>query len=61
MKTIEEKVKTLVEITTTELLVKKLIETLKDRRLMTLNIAIQQELEKRIGEDKLDLIIDANR
>lgn len=61
MTTLNNKIEELVKNTNTELLIEKLIETLGNLKMASLNIAIQEELENRIGEDKLDNILDANR
>ena len=45
----------------TENLIEKLKETSKNIKLMGLNVDIQIELEKRIGEDKIDAILDEIR
>ena len=61
MTTLEIKIENLVKTSTTEVLIEKLIETLGNIKMAVLNVMIQEELENRIGEDKLDDIIDANR
>ena len=59
--TTQDKINSLVKNSTTEVLINKLIETIKDAKLALLMVAIQEELENRIGEDKVDEIIYANR
>ena len=55
------KLAAMIESTTTEVLISTMIATQKDLSKACLNVAIQEELEVRIGEDKVDEILDANR
>ncbi len=57
---LENKIEALVTKSTNEVLIIKLIETLGDFKMAILNVAIQTELEKRIGEDAVGELIDAN-
>ncbi len=50
----------LIQSSTTEVLILKLKETLGNMKLSILNVSIQEELEKRIGEDKVDEILYEN-
>lgn len=61
MTTQENKINKIVKELNTENLIIKLIETLGVMKLAKINVAIQEELENRIGEDELDMILDANR
>ena len=54
-------IKNLVKESTTEILISKLIETMLNVKLGVLNVAIQEELESRIGENKVDAILEENR
>ena len=56
-----ETITNLVKESTTEILISKLVETMKNIKLAVLNVAIQEELELRIGEDKVDEIMEAHR
>lgn len=53
--------KNLIKTATTQTLIDTMITTLKDLSKASLNVMIQEELENRIGEDKVDTILDANR
>ena len=60
MKTLENTIKNTLKNSSNELLISKMVETLGDMKLATLNVAIQGELENRIGEDAVGDIIEAN-
>lgn len=61
MTTLTTKIESTLKGLSTDNLIAKLIETMSNMKLAVLNVAIQEELELRIGEDKVDEIMDANR
>ena len=59
--TTQEKISDLVKKSDTNTLIKKLKEIRTDFTFMSLNVAIQEELENRIGEDGVDAILYEGR
>lgn len=57
MRNLENKIKT----AATKILIETLTTIFKDMNKMALNIMIQEELEIRIGEDQLDVILNELR
>ena len=50
-----------IQKTATEVLIATMITTMNNVKMGILFVAIQEELELRIGENKVDEILDANR
>ena len=61
MTTLNNKIENLVSQMPTAMLIEKLKETFSNMKMMKMNVAIQGELEERIGEDELDAILDGLR
>ena len=50
-----------IKVTSTQVLISTMIDTLSEMSKAVLNVMIQEELEQRIGENRVDEILDANR
>jgi hypothetical protein len=61
MTTLNAKIENLLKQMNNDMLIEKLKETFGNMKMMKMNVAIQAELEERIGEDKLDAILDGLR
>jgi hypothetical protein len=55
---LNNKIEKIVKASSIDILTLKLSEIWNNRKLMKLNIAIQEELENRLGEEEADKILD---